>query len=130
MGEGRDQRIALLVENETLVAMVSEDNLNAIGFQAICVETAADALKVLSDYPRLDLAIIDIGLPDMRGDALAALMRESAPQLPIVMASGYDAAAIRPDWREARPYRGRAAAQGVGKSRLRSHVPWPISRRR
>jgi len=88
--------MALLVEDETLVAMVSEDSLRALGFEAICVETAAGALSALKDGAHeVALAVIDIGLPDMRGDDLIARIRETLPGLPIVMASGYDAAALR-----------------------------------
>jgi CheY-like chemotaxis protein len=90
--EGQARRIALLVEDEALVAMVAEDNLRAFGFEPICVETAAEALQALTDHPGLALAIIDVGLPDMRGDALAVHFRAAAPDLPILIASGYDEA--------------------------------------
>jgi CheY-like chemotaxis protein len=80
----------LLVEDESLVAMVAEDNLQSLGFDVISVETGADALIALADRPSLALAIIDVGLPDIRGDDLAAQVRQKAPTLPIVIASGYD----------------------------------------
>jgi DNA-binding NarL/FixJ family response regulator len=40
-------------------------------------------------------AIIDIGLPDRRGDALVAEVRAINPSLPIVIASGYVEEALR-----------------------------------
>jgi CheY-like chemotaxis protein len=93
LADGR--RTALLVEDETLVAMVAEDSLDVLGFDALCVETAADALAALAKTPDLALAIVDIGLPDMRGDALARRIRELSADLPIIMASGYDGVGLK-----------------------------------
>lgn len=89
------QRHALLVEDEALVAMVAEESLRIIGFEPLSVRTAGEALAALADRPNLDLAVIDVGLPDMRGDDLAKRAREMSPNLPIVVASGYDEADLK-----------------------------------
>ncbi len=89
------RRKALLVEDEVLVAMVAEEHLGSIGFDAICAETAEEALRALAADPDLRLAVIDIGLPDMRGDDLAVQIRAAAPDIMIVMATGYDGAPLR-----------------------------------
>ena len=94
MSDGRFPRKALLVEDEALVAMIAEDYLGAIGFDPLCVDTAADALEALA-LGGFSLAVIDVGLPDMRGDDLAARARQLAPGLPIVLASGFDPAELR-----------------------------------
>ena len=94
MSEGRPARRALLVEDEVLVAMICEDYLGEIGFDPLCVDTAKGALDLLAEG-NLSLAVIDVGLPDMRGDDLAARARELAPDLPIILASGFDAAELR-----------------------------------
>jgi FixJ family two-component response regulator len=36
------------------------------------------------------LAIVDIGLPDIKGDVLVGELRARHPALPIIVASGYD----------------------------------------
>ncbi|MEI9889486.1 MAG: response regulator [Caulobacteraceae bacterium] len=94
MSDGPIPRKALLVEDEALVAMIAEDYLDAIGFSPLCVNTAASALNALA-LGGLSLAVIDVGLPDMRGDDLAARAREMAPHMPIVLASGFDAAELK-----------------------------------
>ena len=43
----------------------------------------------------LDAAIIDIGLPDRKGDVLVAEVRAIYPAMPIVIASGYGEEALR-----------------------------------
>jgi len=83
-------RTILLVEDEALVRMVTVDALRDLGFR---VEEAASASEALDKVGGLDgaieAAIIDVGLPDRRGDALALEIRETFARLPIVIASGY-----------------------------------------
>lgn len=86
----RHLRIALLVEDEALVAMVAEESLRIIGFEPLSVRTAGEALRVLDQPHAPTLAVIDVGLPDIRGDELAARARALAPDMPIIVASGYD----------------------------------------
>jgi len=84
----------LLVEDEALIAMLTEDSLGIIGFDTVCVTTGAEALAALANTQNLAFAVIDIGLPDMRGDLLATHVRKLSPSLPIVIASGYDKSTI------------------------------------
>jgi CheY-like chemotaxis protein len=88
------RRTALLVEDEVLVTMVTEENLRSIGFEPTCVATASEALEALAENVNLALAVIDVGLPDMRGDDLAAKARLGSPGLLIVLATGYDSAPL------------------------------------
>lgn len=85
---------ALLVEDEALVAMIAEEALSALGFQPRSVATAAEALQAF-EAQAPELAVIDVGLPDAKGDELAERLRRMSPGLSIVMASGYDAAELR-----------------------------------
>lgn len=90
-----DARRALLVEDEALVAMVAEESLRIIGFEPTSVRTGAEALAVLGQSPAPALAVIDVGLPDIRGDELAKRVRALAPDMPIIVASGYDSAELQ-----------------------------------
>jgi CheY-like chemotaxis protein len=87
-------RMALLVEDEALVAMVAEESLRIIGFEPLSVRTAGEALKILGETNIPALAVIDVGLPDIRGDELATRARAMAPNMPIIVASGYDEAEL------------------------------------
>lgn len=84
---------ALLVEDEALVALIAEEALAGLGFE---VEVAGSGKEALAAVGRRlpDLAVIDVGLPDMRGDELALQIRSGSPETPILMASGYDAAEV------------------------------------
>ena len=87
---------ALLVEDEALVALVAEDAMTALGFDVHVAYSAEAALEALVDAPA-DLAVIDIGLPDMRGDELARKIQQQVPDVAIVIASGYDLDQISAD---------------------------------
>ena len=80
----------LLVEDEVLVAALAVDGLEELGYQTIEVTTAKAARAIASGSELLAFAVVDIGLPDGRGDALALELRQTRPHLPIVIATGYD----------------------------------------
>jgi CheY-like chemotaxis protein len=85
-------RKVLLVEDEVLVAALAVDALEELGFQTLEVTTARAAREIVSGSEPLAFAVVDIGLPDGRGDALALELRKARPDLPIVIATGYDGA--------------------------------------
>ncbi len=89
-------RWALLVEDEVLVAMATEDSLRAMGFEPIMAATGGEALSAIAQHvDSLSCAMIDVGLPDISGDDLARRLRALSASLPIILASGYDSAELR-----------------------------------
>jgi CheY-like chemotaxis protein len=85
----------LLVEDEILVQMVAADQLRELGYRVETAGSATEAMnkaKLLGDD--IGLAIVDIGLPDRKGDVLVGELRALHPQLPIVIATGYDSAEL------------------------------------
>lgn len=88
---GSDRKV-LLVEDEALVAALAVDALEELGYQTVEVSTSKAALEALSGDAKFVFAVIDVGLPDGRGDALALKMRELRADIPIIIATGYDGA--------------------------------------
>jgi PAS domain S-box-containing protein len=79
----------LLVEDESLVAMVAAETLREMGFEVEEAATVAAALKCAkTGIDGFAAAIIDIGLPDGKGDALAKELKNIRPNLPIIIATG------------------------------------------
>jgi DNA-binding response OmpR family regulator len=88
-------RCALLVEDELLVAMVAVDALGELGFEVIEASSAASALDLADvNQGKIDLALVDLGLPDLPGEKLVCKLRTLYPSLPIIVASGRGAADI------------------------------------
>jgi CheY-like chemotaxis protein len=88
--EDCNEPTALLVEDEALVAMIAEDLLAALGFSSHWVQSGGEAIAALCDRTDINLAIIDVGLPDMRGDDLAIRVQTMIPGVSIILATGYD----------------------------------------
>jgi DNA-binding response OmpR family regulator len=78
-----------VVEDEEVVGLWLQDSLRDAGF---AVQLVSDAAAVLAAMDRITIvaAIIDVGLPGMKGDDLARHCRARLPALPIVLATGYD----------------------------------------
>ncbi len=74
----------LLVEDETHIARGLIFNLEHEGFLVTHVETGAAAMAAFEHQP-FDLVVLDLMLPDSHGLDLCRRMRQSAPQLPILM---------------------------------------------
>jgi DNA-binding response OmpR family regulator len=80
----------LLVEDDALVAAVAGDVLEDMGFrffEAASVKAALNAAG--TDLAGYAVAIVDVGLPDGKGDQLALALRQLRADFPIIIASGY-----------------------------------------
>jgi len=79
----------LLVDDDPLVLSSAADMLRELGHDPVGIASAAKALEILQAGERPDLAILDYAMPEMTGAALAKLIRESCPGLPLLLATGY-----------------------------------------
>jgi CheY-like chemotaxis protein len=83
------------VEDEVPMRMVATDQLEDLGYR---VDTAGSATEAMNKVKLMEgdiaLAIVDIGLPDIKGDVLVGELRLRHPDLPIIVASGYDDPAL------------------------------------
>ena len=77
----------LLVEDQPLIRMDTADMLTELGHACVEAGNGAEALAAL-DGGAFDVAMIDMGLPDMTGDVLAGRVVERFAGLPIVFATG------------------------------------------
>jgi signal transduction histidine kinase/CheY-like chemotaxis protein len=85
----------LLVEDEPLIRIAAAEQLEALGFKVETASTAANAISKLKLVGDVEAAIIDVGLPDRKGDVLVSEVRAIYPRMPIVIASGYAETALR-----------------------------------
>lgn len=93
--DGKEKNTILLVEDEVLVAAIAAENLRDIGYEVIEVTTAKAALDhIEKNGDGLKAAIVDIGLPDRKGDELAQDLRARFRDLPIVMATGHSSDSV------------------------------------
>jgi len=79
----------LLVEDEVLIAALAADTLEELGYRAIEAGTIKAALEIAADGDAIAFAVVDIGLPDGRGDGLAMQLLKTRADMPIIIATGY-----------------------------------------
>src|SRR3954449_3252556 len=73
-----DAVLILIVEDEPPIRRLLRTTLGAHDYRTVEAATAAEALAALRHH-RPDLVLLDLGLPDMDGQALIARIREAGP---------------------------------------------------
>ena len=84
----------LLVEDEPLIQITAVEHLESLGFDIETAASASEAMSKLKLAGDVEAAIIDIGLPDRKGDILITEMRAIYPSMAIIVASGYGESAL------------------------------------
>lgn len=86
----RPGETVLVVDDEPTVRLLVAEVLADLGYHAIEVSDAADALKILRSDARIDLLITDVGLPGgMNGRQLADAAAAGRPGLKTLFVTGY-----------------------------------------
>jgi signal transduction histidine kinase len=79
----------LVVDDDPFVGESTAAMIEDLGHMAINVESAAGALEVMRSEPSIDIVITDYAMPGKNGAELAADIRQSRPDLPVVISTGY-----------------------------------------
>ncbi len=88
----------LVVEDEIMVRLLVADDLRDAGLVVIEAANAEEALTVLRSSTSVDLMLTDIRMPGtLDGLALASKVRETWPDMKIVVASGHFPEQPRPE---------------------------------
>src|SRR5947207_15188892 len=93
----------LVVDDETFMLSLADVMLTRYGYRALAARSAKEELHLFESWPDLqvDLALVDIVMPEMNGADLALKLHEMRPTLPIIFMSAYsENPELRPpDWR-------------------------------
>ncbi|HXC26583.1 MAG TPA: response regulator [Stellaceae bacterium] len=79
----------LLVEDDEMVAAGTLAMLEDLGHTTIEANSAAVALEILAAHNDIDIVVTDHAMPGMNGTELARRIRNSWPELPVVLVTGY-----------------------------------------
>jgi CheY-like chemotaxis protein len=90
------QRCVLIVEDDDDSREMLGELVSLYGYRPLAAANASEALAH-ARVEKLDVALIDIGLPEMDGCELARLLRQATAGLPtrLVALTGYSDGAIR-----------------------------------
>ena len=80
----------LVIEDEDDVIDVMRTTLERLGYRVLVAKTGTEATEIARSFDgEIDLAILDIVLPDMQGNRVYPLIMEARPNLKVIVCSGY-----------------------------------------
>ncbi len=82
------EKIILLADDEVMLRDLLAELLESYGFNVIKVISGVEALKVLTEEIKVNLAIIDYNMPEMDGLECIKKIRELSFNIPIILSSG------------------------------------------
>lgn len=82
----------LVVDDHPLVREALRDNLRQLESDVEVIEArnAHEALAAATQFPDVDLVLLDLQLPDARGFSALTAFRDSHPAIPVVLLSAHD----------------------------------------
>jgi len=88
-GSVNEPRVVLLVDDDADVRRVGSEMLAALGYDAIAVGDAEEAMQILRRRPGIAVVLTDVMLPGMDGLELARKVVEEHPRVRILVTSGF-----------------------------------------
>jgi two-component system, cell cycle sensor histidine kinase and response regulator CckA len=80
----------LMIEDEDVVIEVTRAMLEMLGYRVMAAKTGKDAIHIAETFDgRIDLALLDIKLPDIDGRNLYPLIMKARSNLKVIVFSGY-----------------------------------------
>jgi len=80
----------LVIEDDDDVIDVIRTTLERLGYRVLVAKTGTEAAEIARSFDgEIDLAILDIVLPDMLGNRVYPLIMEARPNLKVIVCSGY-----------------------------------------
>lgn len=86
--EGREP--VLVIDDEAVIRELASKMLARLGLEAVCVASGVEGLELLRGNPRrFSAVILDLTMPRMTGAEALEQIRKEAPDLPVIICSGY-----------------------------------------
>ena len=81
----------LVVDDETVIRRITRMMLERMGFEVLTAEDGVEGVETFRKHAdELACVLLDLTMPRMGGEEACARMHEIAPEVPIILASGYD----------------------------------------
>ncbi|MCF8145118.1 MAG: response regulator [Deltaproteobacteria bacterium] len=80
----------LVIEDEPPVMNLTRTVLERLGYRVLEATTGKEAIDMANSFDgAIDLALMDIKLPDMTGNQIYPLIRDARPEMKVLVCSGY-----------------------------------------
>ena len=98
--QGKTRPLALIVEDEVLLALAVEDLLAAEGFNTLYASSEGQVLALVPAAGPIAVAVVDLRLgTNLAGQRIIRALREQIPDLPVVVVTGFGHDAPQADLR-------------------------------
>ncbi|MFH1953590.1 MAG: response regulator, partial [Pseudomonadota bacterium] len=86
----RGEGTVLVIEDEEPLVKLFREILEILGYRVLQARTGKEAVELAKTFDgQIDLALLDIKLPDMEGGRVYPLIMEARPDLKVIVCSGY-----------------------------------------
>ena len=110
-------RTLLVVDDDPLVLAGTADLLEDLGYRVVEASSGRQALEILAAGARIEFVLTDYAMPGMTGLALIEAIRQTHPDMPTLLATGYAEAPDLTDVpRIAKPYSQSALREAVNEA--------------
>lgn len=84
------KKTVLVIDDDETLRELMESMLQRMGYNVLVAENGKNAIDTAESYgEKIDLAILDLFLPDIRGDRVGPKIMKIHPELKIIVMSGY-----------------------------------------
>jgi DNA-binding NtrC family response regulator len=91
---------ALVVDDEPDVLASTAQIMELMGYEVLTATNGKEALEIIARAPEIDLLLTDVVMPGIDGYTLAKEARKLAPELVVIIVSGFPKEHLRQHQRE------------------------------
>ena len=122
--EFEEAGMVLLVEDEELVRSMAADMLAQLGFSVLEAKDGVEAVEMFRQHrDEIRCVLSDLTMPRMSGWETLTALRKLAPDIPVILASGYDESQVmagdHPELPQAflgKPYKLKGLSDAIGRA--------------
>jgi CheY-like chemotaxis protein len=86
-----DGSVVLVIDDERTVLNVAESTLSRKGMRVLTAENGRKGVEIFREHARtISVVILDLQMPVMGGEQALPLLHEINPDVPVILASGFD----------------------------------------
>ncbi len=90
--------VILIAEDDAAVRAVMQWQLEGMGYRVLTASSGEESVRLLRGQGLApDLAVVDLEMPGMGGATLCRTLRQSQPELPVIVFSGYSVESLSPE---------------------------------
>jgi len=84
------KKTILVIDDDDVLRDLMQSMLTRMNYNVLTASSGDEAVQVSkTSSVKIDVAILDLFLPDIRGDKICPEIKESHPELKIILMSGY-----------------------------------------